>query len=160
MLYVLSSPNNFYFRTNFKLPFILNILVETPIAFSARFSHDLGYLTDNHIFVFDDVATNVGNRYDSKTGIFHCDEAGLYVFQLSMVAVPGSYVTAQIAKNHQGEAWAFAMDPTNSSSGGTMVVLYLQPGDAVYARVNGHDHDYKSRSITKLYTSFSGFLIK
>jgi hypothetical protein len=63
------------------------------------------------------------NRYDSKTGIFHCDEAGLYVFQLSMVAVPGSYVTAQIAKNHQGEAWAFAMDPTNSSSGGTMVIL-------------------------------------
>jgi hypothetical protein len=82
------------------------------------------------------------------------------VFQLSMVAVPGSYVTVQIAKNHQGEAWAFAMDPTNSSSGGTMIVLYLQPGGAVYARVNGRDHDYKSRSITKLYTSFSGFLIR
>jgi len=131
-----------------------------PVAFSARMSHDMSFLKDYQILIFDEVITNQGNHYDHRSGVFRCDEAGLYVFQLSILTSPGSYVTVQIARNNQGEAWAFAMDPTSSSSGGTMVVLYLRPGDAVYARVNGRDHDYKSRSITKLYTSFSGFLIR
>ena len=120
----------------------------------------MSFLKDDQILIFDEVITNQGNHYDHRSGLFRCDEAGLYVFQLSILTSPGSYVTVQIARNNQGEAWAFAMDPTNSSSGGTMVVLYLQPGDAVYAKVNGHQHDNTYQTITKIYTSFSGFLIR
>jgi hypothetical protein len=123
---------------------------ETLVAFSARMSHDMSFLKDHQILIFDELITNQGNHYNHRIGLF----------QLSILTSPGSYVTVQIAKNNQGEAWAFAMDPTNSSSGGTMVVLYLQPGDAVYAKVNGHQHDNTYQTITKIYTSFSGFLIR
>jgi len=67
----------------FKITFSVSCLVnlEKSVAFHAWSNHNPIHAAAGAILVLDHVATNVGNAYDSLTGVFTAPLSGLYDFQ-------------------------------------------------------------------------------
>lgn len=62
-----------------------------PMAFHANLGSSLNIqdIYKEDTVVYDDVITNVGNGYDSETGIFTCRKAGLYSFSWTSLTPSG-----------------------------------------------------------------------
>lgn len=46
----------------------------------------------NHVFVFDNVKSNIGSAYDEDSGMFTAPSGGAYVFTWTIVSRPNSYI--------------------------------------------------------------------
>ena len=107
---------------------------------------------------FNNVLTNVGNRYNSTTGKFTCDVPGIYYFSLVVYKTArADLASCFIRKNHHNTIEAFS-NPVPMDDGGyfeasTSVVLDLAHGDTV--DLAGCTHP----STMEWLTSFSGFLV-
>ena len=63
--------------------FIFTVAGQGEVVFSAGLTHDQNILHAENV-VFDKVFTNVGNGYNSTTGVFTCPMAGTYAFQVKI----------------------------------------------------------------------------
>ncbi|XP_033732933.1 complement C1q-like protein 3 [Pecten maximus] len=127
-------------------------------AFSASLSQRLTY-NSNEKIVMDHVLTNEGNNYDPQTGVFTCQQAGTYVFYVTIQVEHGHSFGAEVVKNAAEIAWVLA-EPTNSrASASTSVIVNLSVGDIVYVRSDGY-FDQDDALIDDQFSSFSGFLIE
>ena len=50
---------------------------------------DLTNLGAGQTIIYDKVITNVGNCYDTRTGIFTSPRKGVYVFEMALMVTPG-----------------------------------------------------------------------
>ncbi|KAK3098426.1 hypothetical protein FSP39_019333 [Pinctada imbricata] len=129
------------------------------IAFSARLSTTIGDLGKSQSIVFDQVITNVGGRYNNKTGVFYCDMSGTYVFNIHILALPHKWVQVELVKNGQNYAHVYAFDDNHYATGSNSVILDLVTGDSVWVRTYDLSHDTSGFIIDYLFTTFSGFLL-
>lgn len=110
-----------------------------PIAFYAYMSVDEDHPGKHHILVFDTVKTNVGNGYNSFSGMFTAPLSGLYALACS-ITMDGAntYASYDIMKNGDIEG-TFFVDAEHGSdlySGSMTVVVLLQVGDVLFLRTS------------------------
>ncbi|XP_029302697.1 complement C1q-like protein 2 isoform X1 [Cottoperca gobio] len=119
------------------------------------------------VLKFDDVITNLGNRYDASTGKFTCHVSGIYFFtyHVLMRGGDGTSMWADLCKNGQEvlspvpqvRASAIAQDADqNYDYASNSAVLHLDSGDEIYVKLDGGKaHGGNNNK----YSTFSGFIL-
>ncbi|PVD38877.1 hypothetical protein C0Q70_01502 [Pomacea canaliculata] len=130
------------------------------VAFSVRFQSDdesNGVLLGQHqTLTFNDVITNIGNGYDSATGIFTAPVAGVYIFFLRVMST-NSHGSIDVVIDKQGAPLDLIFaegqtDPYDQGSG--QVTTHLAVGEKVWARQQSGE-----AVRGRWYTSFTGLLL-
>ncbi|XP_065133265.1 complement C1q-like protein 3 [Paramisgurnus dabryanus] len=106
--------------------------------------------------VYKKVFSNIGDAYDSNTGIFTAPVKGAYYFRFYAHSRSRINLGAGLFKNNVPQCSVFSFQPTRHSNASNGVVLTLEPGDQVHIKVWSNAQVYDD--IDSL-TSFSGFLI-
>lgn len=104
---------------------------------------------------FPKIITNVGNGFDSLTGIFRAPVPGLYLFSASILSHAGNEVRCQIVHNGEGLVYIFAGDTATYSTGAKSIVLDLVKNDEVWIKIVHSDDNIYGYS----WSSFMGVLI-
>ncbi|CAC5412897.1 C1QL [Mytilus coruscus] len=123
-------------------------------AFLAALSKGVN-LGANHVVKFDDIKTNIGDRYDASSGVFTVPRKGTYVFAVNFVTgSKNEWLELNLMKNNKmvvrGHA-AFDMH----TSGSLQAILELKKGDRIYIK-----HPRSSGLLLGgSYTMFSGHYI-
>jgi hypothetical protein len=75
---------------------------------------------------FDDVETNLGNEYNSSTGVFIARTPGIYVFYINLLAQRQNTIESTVFRNGFPIQHVYAGTLENEyRSGGNMVVIML-----------------------------------
>ncbi|XP_065133253.1 complement C1q-like protein 3 [Paramisgurnus dabryanus] len=140
---------------------VLNENEARKIAFSAGLlesgSGGIGPFDDNwKTLVYKKVFSNIGNAYDSNTGIFTAPVQGAYYFRFNAHTRSPFNLGAGLFKNDVPQCSVSSWKSTTHSNASNGVVLTLEPGDQVHIKVwrNAQVYDNKDS-----LTSFSGFLL-
>lgn len=137
---------------------------EGAIAFSAQVGSHLTGLTRDQTIVFSSPRTNLGNAYNSETGVFKCPTAGLYLFTATVLSNLGDRIeTEVILQKSEGDMklesvaklYSGASSTERYGSGSNTVVLELAEGDKVWLR----EYNGLGSFIYQQWSSFSGVLI-
>ncbi|XP_064613623.1 heavy metal-binding protein HIP-like [Liolophura sinensis] len=135
------------------------------VAFSAQVESHLTGLTRDQTIVFSSPRTNLGNAYNSKTGVFTCPTAGLYLFTATVLSNLGDRIETEIML-HKSEGdmkqesvaklYSGAASTERYGSGSNTVVLELAKGDTVWLR----EYNGLGSFVYQQWSSFSGALIQ
>ncbi|KAI5619854.1 complement C1q-like protein 4 [Silurus asotus] len=125
-----------------------------PIAFYVALKDDFG---KEDVLKFSTVTTNLGGRYDSSTGTFTCNLAGVYHFSYHIVKSGLSLRADLVLNDHKIVASAVAVDALHTDTASNSAVLQLRAGDRVYVRLNKSDSTLKDYQ--NLFSTFSGHLL-
>ncbi|BFZ22336.1 hypothetical protein BsWGS_25375 [Bradybaena similaris] len=126
------------------------------IAFSVSLN-DTKCIGVNEIVNFPKVATNLGNGYNSCSGVFTAPKAGLYVFHVHALSNCGADFKFRIYRNDCPCASAFANTSNNYAMGGNTVALCLQCGERVYVKSITNSSVYSD--CDDFYFTFTGYLL-
>ncbi|XP_030286578.1 complement C1q-like protein 4 [Sparus aurata] len=132
---------------------------KTKVAFSALLEKGGAYgpFDKDTTLAFNKVYTNIGDAYDSCTGVFTAPVTGVYYFTFFYHA--GGKHKARLTLFQNSEMIVKSSDHQTGSdgadNGGNAVVLQLQQGDQVYVSMPANHHVWA----TSISTSFSGFQI-
>ncbi|XP_067219399.1 complement C1q-like protein 4 isoform X2 [Chanodichthys erythropterus] len=102
------------------------------------------------------VFSNVGNAYDSNTGIFTAPVKGVYYFRFYGICQGGTTMAISLLKNGQTQCSLHDWKPSSNGNASNGVVLTLEISDQIYTRLWRNTWVYDDPAS---YTSFSGFLI-
>ncbi|XP_035864674.1 complement C1q-like protein 4 isoform X1 [Sander lucioperca] len=110
--------------------------------------------------IFKHVVTNIGNAYNSNTGMFTAPVRGVYHFEWSVAAKgDNSHGSgAWLVKNTQNVFMAYEYEAYGFMSSSKAVALLLEVGDVVFVRLvaEGSNVAYDDKSH---HTTFSGHLL-
>ncbi|XP_030285688.1 complement C1q-like protein 4 [Sparus aurata] len=132
---------------------------KTKVAFSAMIEKGGAYgpFNTDVTLAFNKVFTNIGDAYNSSTGVFTAPVTGVYCFTLFYHAGGEHASVLTLFKN--SEMVAITSDHQTGSdgadNGGNAVVLQMQQGDQVYVSMRANSHVWAA----DYHTSFSGFLL-
>ncbi|XP_071315257.1 paramyosin-like [Trachinotus anak] len=112
--------------------------VNAKVAFSASIIESKGVFTGpktagtSNILIFNRVFTNVGNAYNSKTGVFTAPLKGVYQFSFMTFGYNSHTSGALLVKNghYQVFTWEFK-GPDASDTTSNTVILKLNVGDCI-----------------------------
>ncbi|KAJ8312774.1 hypothetical protein KUTeg_010147 [Tegillarca granosa] len=106
------------------------------VAFSASLSHDISNNVKSYKIIFDKIITNIGNGYNTKTGIFTVPIDGLYVFDWTILTHSGKIFNTELVVNGIPKRRNNADSGRGRfiSSGSSMVTLSLHKNDKVWIR--------------------------
>ncbi|CAC5394549.1 C1QL [Mytilus coruscus] len=115
------------------------------VAFMAKNAGPLQNIPANYIVVYDTAITNLGNGYDTSTGIFTAPSNGVYIFSWTCLSHAGyifpTYLAVNgnlIARNHAG-----SRNVQDHISGSQNAVIEIKKYDKVSVRIqNGHTGQY------------------
>ncbi|XP_073330700.1 complement C1q tumor necrosis factor-related protein 3-like [Pagrus major] len=130
---------------------------KTKVSFSALLEKGGAYgpFNKDTTLVYNQVFTNIGDAYNSSTGVFTAPVAGVYYFTLFYHAGGEHASILWLFKN--SEMIVRTSDQKAGSdladSGGNGAVLQLQKGDEVYVRMRANSHVWAAEN----QTTFSGF---
>ncbi|XP_073714188.1 complement C1q-like protein 3 [Misgurnus anguillicaudatus] len=116
----------------------------------------IGPFHDHTTLVYKKVYSNIGNAYDSNTGIFTAPVKGVYFFRFYAHSQGGMKMAVSLYKNDVFQCSVFTGKPVAHSNASNGVVLTLKPGDQVYTKLWDRAWVFDDEMS---YTSFSGFLI-
>ncbi|TDH15481.1 hypothetical protein EPR50_G00031850 [Perca flavescens] len=135
------------------------------VAFSAALTAGgqivtLGPFPEDTTLVYKHVPTNIGNAYNSNTGVFTAPVRGVYYFEWTI----GTYgrgnhgAGAWLVKNSENVFMAWERQERGFMSASKAVALLLEVGDVVCVRLvaNGSNMAYDDGSN---HTTFSGHLL-
>uniref|UniRef100_UPI0037E82C7D complement C1q tumor necrosis factor-related protein 3-like n=1 Tax=Semicossyphus pulcher TaxID=241346 RepID=UPI0037E82C7D len=133
---------------------------KTRVAFSTATgggNNAIGPFRKDTTLIFKKVFTNIGNAYNTLTGIFAAPVAGTYYFTLFHHAGGSHIASLSLIKNNDVIVMTFdhASAQDSADNGGNAVLLELQQGDQVYVRLDANAHVWGNDVIT----TFSGFLL-
>ncbi|KAI4898410.1 hypothetical protein NFI96_023068 [Prochilodus magdalenae] len=149
---------------NAKLDKLAQVNKDHKVAFSAFLLDtttptNVGPFSTATTLIYKYVFTNVGEAYNSATGIFTAPLKGVYVFRIFSKALgrSGHAVTAGLFKNGNHVVSTHADQANGFYSTSNGVTLQLEKGDTLYVRLypycwifdNGEHH----------HSSFSGHLL-
>uniref|UniRef100_A0A8C6KFH3 C1q domain-containing protein n=1 Tax=Nothobranchius furzeri TaxID=105023 RepID=A0A8C6KFH3_NOTFU len=141
--------------------FFCNFLhkASTKVIFSVAVGEEgvIGPVDTNTTLIYERVLTNIGDAYNTSSGIFTAPVAGVYYFTFFYHA-GGEYDSKLVLyKNH--ELVVLTQDHPSKSdtadNGGNAVFLQLQQGDQMFVKMEYDTHVYGS----DYHTTFSGFLV-
>ncbi|XP_041649676.1 complement C1q tumor necrosis factor-related protein 3-like [Cheilinus undulatus] len=132
----------------------------TRVAFSAALggnAEHIGPFNTRTTLIYKTVKTNIGNAYNSATGIFTAPVAGVYYFTFFYNVESTHRTFLRLYKNSVQIVFAsqYRSKTFGNDNGGNAVFLQLQQGDQVYVRMMENSHIYGG----SYYTTFSGFLV-
>ncbi|XP_065806181.1 cerebellin-1-like [Labrus bergylta] len=132
----------------------------TRVAFSAATGGDnnaIGPFSTDRTLIFRKVITNIGNTYNTETGIFAAPVTGTYYFTLFHHAGGTHTASLSLIKNNVVVVMTYDHPSTQDTAdnGGNAVLLQLQQGDQVYVRLDANAHVWGNDVIT----TFSYFLL-
>ncbi|XP_062569377.1 cerebellin-1-like [Saccostrea cucullata] len=111
------------------------------------------------IIILKTVLNNVGDGYNSETGIFTAPVAGNYAFFFSVETLPYQQLSIHLNLNDKYVAAAFAGKRSNFyDTGGNMVTLTLEKNDRVCLKSHPNTKNVNV-AIQYSLNSFSGFLL-
>ncbi|XP_048018943.1 complement component 1, q subcomponent-like 4 like [Megalobrama amblycephala] len=102
------------------------------------------------------VFSNVGNAYDSNTGIFTAPVKGVYYFRFYGHCHGGTTMAITLLKNGQNQCSVHDWKPDSNGNASNGVVLTLEIGDKINTVLWKDTWVYDDPAS---YTSFSGFMI-
>ncbi|XP_052083368.1 complement C1q tumor necrosis factor-related protein 3-like [Mytilus californianus] len=107
------------------------------VAFMAKNAPHLKNIPGNHIIVYDTAITNVGNGYDTSTGIFTAPSNGIYIFSWTVLTQQGFNFLTYLAVNGNVIArnYVDAYQIRNNISGSQNAVINLKKYDKVSVRM-------------------------
>ncbi|XP_048018939.1 filament-like plant protein 1 isoform X1 [Megalobrama amblycephala] len=130
------------------------------VAFSAGLlasgTGQTGPFSDSKTLEYKKVFSNVGNAYDSNTGIFTAPVKGVYYFRFYGHCHGGTTMAISLLKNSQTQCSVHDWKPASNGNASNGVVLTLEIGDQIYTQLWRNTWVYDDPAS---YTSFSGFLI-
>ncbi|XP_051723057.1 complement component 1, q subcomponent-like 4 like [Ctenopharyngodon idella] len=130
------------------------------VAFSAGLlasgTGQIGPFGTDKILEYKKVFSNVGNAYDSNTGIFIAPIKGVYYFRFYGHCHGGTTMAITLLKNGQSQCSVHDWKPVSNGNASNGVVLTLEIGDKIYTVLWKNTWVYDDLAS---YTSFSGFLI-
>ncbi|ROL55181.1 Complement C1q-like protein 4 [Anabarilius grahami] len=133
---------------------------DKKVAFSAGLlafgTEKIGPIGDTKTLEYKKVFSNVGNAYDSNTGIFTAPVKGVYYFRFYGHCHGGTTMAVSLLKNGQNQCSVHSARPASNSNASNGVVLTLEIGDQIYTVLWRNTWVYDDPAS---YTSFSGFLI-
>ncbi|KAM9435957.1 complement C1q-like protein 3 [Clarias gariepinus] len=129
-------------------------LAKGPVAFYAALKEDFG---NEEILKFSMVMTNLGGRYESSTGTFTCNLAGVYHFSYHIVKNGLSLRVDLVLNDQKIVASAVAVDALHTDTASNSAILQLRVGDRVYVRLTKSDRTLKDTQ--NLFSTFSGHLL-
>ncbi|TRY98924.1 hypothetical protein DNTS_016981 [Danionella cerebrum] len=106
--------------------------------------------------VYKKVFSNVGNAYDSNTGVFKAPVKGVYYFRFYGHSHSGITMAVSLMKNGATMCSVHDWKPQGNGNTSNGIVLILEPGDEIDTRLWKGSRVYDDPAS---YTSFSGFLI-
>ncbi|XP_022100030.1 collagen alpha-1(X) chain-like [Acanthaster planci] len=129
----------------------------SAVAFTVYLSsHFTGNSGDT--VIFDNIRTNVGDAYDSETGVFTCSVAGVYFFSVTVMGlVDGPRPDAILVVNGSGITRVRDSHPGYYHQSSNALVTTLVNGDTVSLIVGS---GAGQRIFCCSYSSFSGFLVQ
>ncbi|XP_041634955.1 uncharacterized protein LOC121504308 [Cheilinus undulatus] len=103
------------------------------------------------------VITNIGNAYNSATGIFTAPVAGVYYFTFFVHAEGTRLMLLALFKNSQTVVMTHdqVTGADGADNGGNAAFLRLQRGDQVFVQMLANSHVWRN----EVSTTFSGFLV-
>ncbi|KAF1378080.1 hypothetical protein PFLUV_G00185930 [Perca fluviatilis] len=133
------------------------------VAFSASLSAGgpavtLGPFPSAPTLVFKHVVTNIGNAYNSNSGVFTAPVRGAYNFDWSIGAHANNRnpSAAWLVKNTENVFIAYESEPAGFMSSSKGATLLLEVGDVVFVRLAGDTRAYDD---INHHTTFSGSLL-
>ena len=128
------------------------------VAFSAAVSSHIKNLGTNQAIVFSTVTTNIGNHYNSNSGVFRVPVPGTYLFFVNILSEAGHSIETQIVRNGNEISEIYSGGSGNyNGPGSNLVILQLDLGDEIWVRV--HEHFSTNMAIHCCWSSFSGYLL-
>ena len=140
--------------------FVCTANLDTTVAFYAFNTDKPAATLSGSTIILDHAATNVGNAYDTTTGVFTAPVSGLYDFQASiMPSEPGHQSYARLLVNGRLVAIAVADTEHNQWDQSTVrAVVHVTANQQVRLEAYGYSNYYSASA--EPYTTFSGYLIK
>ncbi|XP_041635210.1 cerebellin-1-like [Cheilinus undulatus] len=134
----------------------VKVIFSAAAAAATRGNTHVGPFLVETTLIYRTVITNIGNAYNSATGVFTAPVAGVYYFTFFYAAEGAHRVHLMLYKNNL--MVVTANDPLssdNGDNGGNAVYLPLARGDRVYVRMGANSYVYGNGYLT----TFSGSLI-
>ena len=129
------------------------------VAFSASMAATIQTPRSGDVIIFGRVLTNIGNSYDSATGVFTCPQNGTYFISWGF-RVSRHFGSASLNKNGYDIATATTGDDNlYNEEGSGSSVLQLQQGDKLTIRVRNLFVNSPDSINYLTPASFSGFSI-
>ncbi|KAA0719482.1 Cerebellin-2 Precursor [Triplophysa tibetana] len=132
------------------------------VAFSAGLLNSgpqhTGPFEESRTLVYQKIFSNIGNAYDSNTGIFTAPVKGVYFFRFYGHSQRGNRMAVSLYKNNEQQCSVF-YDKTQSSpngNGSNGVVLTMEKADKVHTQLWKDSWVYDDE---QTFTSFSGFML-
>lgn len=133
---------------------IFEILACDQVAFHAVLTTTSVSVSSNEVIKFNYVITNVGDGYNTSTGIFTAPVTGYYEFIVTIMAQSGNTFISRVLINESERYCRAYGSSTGQSQGMCDLIYYLSKGST--AKVTSHSGSalYGNR-----FSSFSGHLI-
>ncbi|XP_041646492.1 complement C1q-like protein 4 [Cheilinus undulatus] len=133
---------------------------QIKVIFSAAIGGDgrhIGPFDTDTVLIYKTAITNIGNAYNTATGVFTAPVSGVYYFNLFYHAGGEHGVFLILYKNSQMIVSTAGLRTDNdpSDNGGNAVFLQLQPGDQVFVKMRANNYVWGNNYMT----TFSGFLV-
>ncbi|XP_033749278.1 uncharacterized protein LOC117333966 [Pecten maximus] len=125
------------------------------LLFHARLQNAIYPIGTNQIIAYEDVVTNVGNGYDSFTGLFRAPVGGAYEFIATMWSSDGNFLEFEMVRNSVYFCYGRASQ-SNQTIGSCVSMVELSAGDRVWGR---HLSGRSTYANGQEYPSFAGHLI-
>ena len=140
-------------------------VVQQRVAFSATMDHDQPSAAEYRVLLFNLILTNLGDGYDSYTGIFHAPVNGTYLVGFSGVSYHGQNVLLHLVRNTQRVLSAYdnsgcgccGISAKCAGSASNVGILGLQEGDKLWVELP--DQYGLHNALYHNYASFWGVLI-
>jgi len=134
------------------------ICVPNTVAFMATTAKVSVIASTSGTFIFENVNLNIGKSYNSNTGIFRCNLAGVYRFTVHIFGRPNKPFLVQLRVNNDVITSTGANDDAENGAS-LSAVVELQKGAEVRVWHGAQSRElYRSNTLLKP-TVFSGVLV-
>ena len=139
-------------------------ILDKTVAFHAWNSANPVLATPHGTLVLNHAATNIGNAYNTLTGVFTAPVSGLYDFQTSIMSYylgAGQYAHCAIYVDNDVVGTTISDSQHGSYSQSTIrAIVHVHAGQKVYLKNTDNTARAYFDTATDPYTAFSGFLVK
>ncbi|OWF54524.1 Complement C1q-like protein 4 [Mizuhopecten yessoensis] len=127
---------------------------EGTVAFHVLLTRPLLNPGLHQTIVFDKITTNVGAQISNNTGVFSCNQPGVYVFSWQVLLQGSQYMISELTKNGMRVGSQEIGNTQNTVSGSSTAVVELDNGDEVWVSIAAHS---QGSGVEPHLTMFAGF---